>query len=338
MKYNRVVVSRKGPPEVLQVVEGELAEPGMGEARVKIFTTGVAFADVAARKGVYPTAPPIPFSPGYDIIGVVDKVGVGMTSVSEGQTVAALLPHFGGYAEFANVPEDLLVPVPEGLDPIETVSLILNYLTAHRMLHRSAQVKRGERILVHGAASGVGTALLQLGKEAGLEMYGTASKSKHELVSSLGATPIDYRNEDFVERIHNLKGDGVDAVFDGIGGKNFSRSYSTLRKGGRLVSFGFVGSLKGSRLEVPLTFARLFLSKIIPDGKKALFYGDTPRFVEKDNAWYRETLTALLDLSAEGKIKPIVGGRIPLTEAARAHEIMEKATVSGKIVLICSEQ
>lgn len=338
MKYNRVVVSRKGPPEVLQVVEGELAEPGVGEARVKIFTTGIAFADLAARKGVYPTAPPIPFSPGYDIVGVVDKVGVGMTSLSKGQTVAALLPHFGGYAEFANVPENLLIPVPEGLDPAETVSLILNYLTAHRMLHRSAQVKRGERILVHGAAGGVGTALLQLGKEAGLEMYGTASKSKHELISSLEATPIDYRREDFVERIRSLTGDGVDAVFEGIGGKNLSRSYSTLRKGGRLVSFGFVGALKGSRLEVPLTFARLFLSKIIPDGKKALFYGDTPRFVEKDNAWYRETLTALLNLSAEGKIKPVVGERIPLAEAARAHELMEKATVSGKIVLICNEQ
>ena len=338
MKYKRVVISRKGPPEVLQVVEEELVEPAAGEVRVKIFATGVAFADVGSRKGMYPTAPPIPFSPGYDIVGVVDKVGAGVSSLSAGQTIAALLPHFGGYAEFANVPGNLLIPVPDGLDSAETVSLVLNYLTAHRMLHRSAQVKRGERILVHGAAGGVGTALLQLGKEAGLEMYGTASKSKHELVSSLGATPIDHRNEDFVERIRNLTGDGVDAVFDGIGGKNFSRSYRTLRKGGRLVSFGFVGSFKGGRIEVPLTFSRLFLFKLIPDGKKALFYGDTPRFVEKDNAWYRETLTTLLNLSAEGKIKPVVGERVPLAEAARAHELMEKAAVSGKIVLICSEQ
>jgi NADPH:quinone reductase-like Zn-dependent oxidoreductase len=206
------------------------------------------------------------------------------------------------------------------------------------MLHRSARVKNGERILVHGAAGGVGTALLQLGKEAGLEMYGTASRRKHELVSGLGATPIDYRSEDFLRGIRSLTGDGVDAVFDGIGGANLSRSYSTLRKGGRLVSFGFVGAVKGGRIEVPLSFARLFLFKLIPDGKKALFYGDTPRFVEKDNAWYRETLTALLSLLAEGKIKPVVGERIPLVEAARAHELMEKAAVSGKIVLICSEQ
>ncbi len=137
------------------------------------------------------------------------------------------------------MPENLLVPVPDGLDTAKTVSLVLNYLTAHRMLHRSAQVKRGERILVHGAAGGVGTALLQLGKEAGLEMYGTASKGKHELVSSPGALPIDYRSEDFVERICSLTGDGVDAVFDGIGGKNLSRSYSTLRKGGAIVKFWF---------------------------------------------------------------------------------------------------
>ena len=159
MKYKRVVISRKGPPEVLQVVEEELVEPAAGEVRVKIFATGVAFADVGSRKGMYPTAPPIPFAPGYDIVGVVDKVGAGVSSLSAGQTIAALLPHFGGYAEFANVPGNLLIPVPDGLDSAETVSLVLNYLTAHRMLHRSAQVKRGERILVHGAAGGVGTAL-----------------------------------------------------------------------------------------------------------------------------------------------------------------------------------
>ena len=338
MRYKRVIISRKGRPEVLQVVEEELAEPGPGEARVKILTTGVAFADVAARKGMYPTAPPIPFAPGYDIVGVVDKVGAGVSSLSVRQTIAALLPHFGGYAEFANVPQNLLVPVPDGLDPAEAVSVVLNYLTAHRMLHRSAQVKRGERILVHGAAGGVGTALLQLGKEAGLEMYGTASQGKHELVSSLGAMPIDHRSQDFIERIRNLTGDGVDAVFDGIGGKNLSRSYRILRKGGRLISFGFVGTLKGGGIGVPFTFARLFLFKLIPDGKKALFYGDTPRFVRKDNVWYRQTLAALLNLLAEGKIKPVVGERIPLFEAARAHDLMEKAATTGKIVLICSEQ
>ena len=170
MEYQRVVISRKGGPEVLQVVEEELAEPVAGEVRVKIFATGVAFADVMSRKGIYPTAPPIPFAPGYDIVGVVDKVSAGVSSLSAGQTIAALLPHFGGYAEFANVPENLLIPVPDGLIPAEAVSLVLNYLTAHRMLHRSAQVKRGERILVHGAAGGVGTALLQLGKEAGLDL------------------------------------------------------------------------------------------------------------------------------------------------------------------------
>jgi NADPH2:quinone reductase len=137
---------------VLQVVQEELAEPGAGQVRVKILVTGVAFADVAARKGMYPTAPPIPFAPGYDIVGVVDKVGGGVSSLSEGQTVAALLPHFGSYAEFASVPENLLVPVPDGLDPAEAVSIVLNYLTAHRLLHRSAQVKNGERIPLVEAA------------------------------------------------------------------------------------------------------------------------------------------------------------------------------------------
>ncbi|MEE8471968.1 MAG: medium chain dehydrogenase/reductase family protein [Dehalococcoidia bacterium] len=338
MKYRRVVISRRGGPEVLQVVEEELLEPGAGEVRVKIFATGVAFADMASRRGMYPTAPPIPFAPGYDIVGVVEGVGGGVSSLAEGQTVAALLPHFGGYAEFANVPENLLLPVPDGLDPAETVSVVLNYLTAHRLLHRSARVTRGERILVHGAAGGVGTALLQMGKEASLEMYGTASRDKHALVSGLGATPIDHRGEDFIPRIRDLTGSGVDAVFDGIGGKNLTRSYRTLRRGGRLISFGFIGAFqRNKRVEVPLSIVRLFLLRIIPDGKKALFYGDTPSFVEKDNAWYREALAALLKMLAEGKIKPVVGERIPLVEAARAHKLMERASVSGKIVLICNE-
>lgn len=336
MKNRRVVISQVGDPEVLQMVEEELPEPGAGEVRVKVLATGVAFADIAIRQGKYPdpTAPKVPFTPGYDIFGTVDEVGPGVSSLAVGQSVAAMLPKFGGNAEYVNLPEELLVPAPEGLDPAEAVSVVLNYLTAHRLLHESAKVEEGERILVHGAAGGVGTALLQLGKLAGLEMYGTASKGKHELVSNLGATPIDYRNEDFVERIGALTDDGVDAAFDWIGGSNLIRSYDTLRKGGRLINYGFAGAMKGGMKVVLSSFARLFWYKLVPDGKTAQMYGGTPGLATKKNTWYRETLTELLNLLAEGKITPVIGARIPLSEASRAHELMEKSAVEGKVVLI----
>ena len=163
----------------------------------------------------------MPFTLGVDIVGVVDKLGEGVSTLEPGQMVAGC-PAIdgGGYAEFICRPASELVPVPSGLDSAEAVCLVANYLTARLALHESASVRSGERILVHGAAGGVGTALLELGKLAGLEMYGTASKHNHDLVSALGAAPIDYRTEDFVERIRSLTGDGVDAVRSGSGNLN----------------------------------------------------------------------------------------------------------------------
>jgi len=218
MKYKRVVINRKGGPEALQVVEADLPEPAPGEVRVQVLTAGVLLADVMWQEGKVPGSPKPPFTPGYDLVGVVDKVGGGVSSPSEGQIVAALLPHFGGYTQYAFLPPEKLVPVPDGLDPAEVVCLTVNYMTGYQLYRRVAKLTPGRRVLVHGAAGGTGSAMLDVGRVLGLEMYGTASKPKHDLVSSLGATPIDYRNEDFVERIRGLTGDGVDLVVDHIGG------------------------------------------------------------------------------------------------------------------------
>lgn len=234
MNYKRVVVSHYGGPEVLQVVEDELPEPRHGEIRMKILAAGVAWGDILKREGL--GAHP-PFTPGYDVVGTVDKLGEGVSTIKVGQMMAAL-PVFGGYAEFICLPASELVPVPSGLDPAQAVCLVMNYVAAHQMLHRAARVKPGERILVHSAAGGVGTALLQLGKLADLEIYGTASSSKHELIIDMGGVPIDYRTENFVGRISALTGDGVDVVFDPIGGTHIWQSYRTLRKGGRLIVYG----------------------------------------------------------------------------------------------------
>jgi NADPH:quinone reductase-like Zn-dependent oxidoreductase len=207
--------------------------------------------------------------------------------------------------------------------------VVVNYLTAHMAMHRTAGVKDGERILVHGAAGGVGSALLELGKLDGLEMYGTASDYNHELVAELGATPIDYRTEDFVARIRELTGDGVDVVFDPIGGaRQLVRSYRALRERGRLVWFGVAAAKTGGLRVIPFTLAVRAVLPLIPDGKRVL----SPN-LESDKAHYREVLAELLALLASGNIKPIVADRIPLHEAARAHELLERGGYAGKVVL-----
>ena len=208
MKYRRVVVARHGGPEVLQVVEEDLPEPGTGEVRVKVLAAGVSAFDLMFRRsGTLPGTPKVPFTLGEDIVGLVDKLGEGVSALEPGQMVAGAtwtLGVGGGYTEFICLPASGLAPVPDGLDPAEVVCLVVNFLTAHMAMHRTAGVRSGDRILVQGAAGGVGSALLELGKLAELEMYGTASSYNHELVSALGATPIDYRTENVVKRIRTL--------------------------------------------------------------------------------------------------------------------------------------
>lgn len=330
----RHIVTGKDKPYALQAITEAIPEPAPGCARVHVQAAGVAFADVMVRKGMYPGAPKNPMTPGYDIVGTVDALGTGVDSLREGQQVAALLPKFGGYAEFVCIPEEQLVPVPDGLDPVSVVSVILNYLTAHRMLHTATNAQKGERLLVHSAAGGVGTALLQLGQIAGLEVYGTASKGKHEIVAAYGAKPIDYKSEDFAARIHELTGDGVDIVCDPVGGETMIKSYNLLRSGGRLVNFGFLDAMGKGGTAVMGSLARLFLYKLKPDGKQISMFGSTPTIATKENDWYRETLIELLDMLKAGEIDPVVGETLPLSEASKALDMLENGRVQGKIVLL----
>jgi NADPH:quinone reductase-like Zn-dependent oxidoreductase len=334
--YRRIVVTRRGDPDVLRAVEAPLPRPRPEEARVRILAAGVSGYDVMLRGHRFPGFPKVPYTPGEDFVGVVDSLGDGVSGVSLGETVAGwTFGDGGGYAEVVCRPADQVVPVPPGVDPAEAVCVVVNYLTAHLALHQTATVESGERILVHGAAGGVGTALLELGGLAGLEMYGTASKYNHELVGSLGATPIDYRTEDFVTRIRDLTGDGVDAVFDLIGGaRQLWRSYRSLRQGGRLVMLGMAGTSKGGMKVIPPSLVAVGLMRLIPDGKRAPLTPSMASYPERHNAWYRATLAELLDLAAAGKIEPVVAERIPLLEAARAHEVLERGGYAGKVVLV----
>ncbi len=190
MRHTRIIVTHYGGPEELRVVEEECPTPKHGAVRVRVLTAGVSLPDLMMREGIHPETPPLPFTPGWDLIGVVDRLGDGIAGIEPGQTVAAL-PITGAYAEVVCRPPRELVPVPSGLDAAEAVSLVLNYVTASQMLHRSTKVSAGQRVLIHGAAGGVGSALLQLGRLAGLEMYGTCSSRGASAVSDLGGIPID---------------------------------------------------------------------------------------------------------------------------------------------------
>jgi NADPH:quinone reductase-like Zn-dependent oxidoreductase len=334
-KNARVVITGLGGPEVLKWVEEYLPTPRAGEVRVRILAAGVAFADVLMRRSLYPGTPKFPFAPGYDIVGEVDALGDGVSHFIIGQRVAALTM-IGGYSGYTVVPASRLVRVPNGLDPAEAVSLVLNYVTAYQMLHRVAKLREGQRVLIHAAAGGVGTAALQLGELAGLEMFGTASKPKHAVVASLGATPIDYRSENFVARLRELAPGGVDAVLDPIGGKNWWPSYGCLRKCGALVCYGSQAALSEGKLAAGFGFATLGLVKILPDGKRASWY-NVKSLSDTSPEMFREDLTRLFDLLCQQKIRPVIAGRFPLREAARANELLEKAQVSGKLVLLCQE-
>lgn len=339
MSFKRVIITKFGDPDVLKIVEEKsLPKPKSDEVRIKVLSTSAAFTDTLVRKGKYRgVKQKPPFSPGYDMIGVVDKLGENVTKFKVGQRVAELTV-IGAYSEYICLPEDRLVVVPDELDPAEAVSLILSYITAYQMLNRTAKVQSGQRILVHGAGGAVGTALLQLGKLLDLEMYGTASESKREIVTSLGATHIDYNGEDFVERVLSMtNGEGVDIVFDAIGGDVLKGSFKVLRAGGTLVSYGFYQSFMGKGGNVPLDFLRLLFWKIWPNKRSTTFYS-IGSWHQKHVDWFKEDLTTLFDLLAQKKIKPIIWKRMPLSEAKRAHELIEQAAVQGKAVLIVSTQ
>ena len=343
MKSLRIIVRRLGGPEVLETLEVEAPEPGQSDVRVRVLAAGVSFADLLMREGIHPEKTLLPFTPGWDIVGVVEKTGDEVSQAMAGRMVAAL-PIHGGYAQHICLPQSELTPVPDGLDPAEAVSLVLNYVTAYQMMHRLGRASRGQRVLIHGAAGGLGTALLQLGRLAGLEMYGTASLATHQIVSDLGATPIDYQNADFVEEIRRLTGEGLDVVFDGVGEANVWRSFQALRAGGRVIVYGFTSFLQQGQLAGGLRYrfrgitrpAWYALRALLSPGRRRILPYSIQMLKRRKPAWFNEDLSVLLDLLRDRKIKPMIAERIPLREARRAQELLGRGSVKGKLVLVCN--
>ncbi len=343
MTQTRIIVTHYGGPDALQVDEEECREPKAGEVRVKVLAAGVSLPDVLAREGVHPETPRVPYTPGWDLVGIVDQIGEGVSGFEPAQAVAAM-PISGCYTQYVCLPQRKFIPVPAGLDPAEAVAVVLNYITAYQMLHRSAKVKLTQRVLIPGA-SGVGTAFLQLGRLAGVEMYGTCSARAADVVKELGATPIDYRNSDFVQEIHRLTGEGVDAVFDSIGGDNLWRSRKALREGGRVVVYGFQAKLHGGRIASGATNGRrpiresailgwYILRNWFLPGRKSMVPYSIQWLMRLKPAWFRHDLLTPFDLLQEKKIKPLIAQRLPLCQARHAHELLGSGGVIGKIVLI----
>jgi NADPH:quinone reductase-like Zn-dependent oxidoreductase len=344
VKHRRIIVTHYGGPDALEVLEEECPEPKGGEVRVRVLAAGVSLPDIMMREGVHPETPSLPFTPGWDLVGKVDRLGDGTSGIEPGQIVAAL-PITGAYAEFVCLPQRELVLVPSGLDAAEVVSLVLNYVTAYQMLHRSAKVRPGQRVLIHGAAGGVGSALLQLGRVAGLEMYGTCSSGGASAVSDLGGIPIDYKHLDFVKEIRHLTNEGVDVVFDGIGGTHIWRSRKALRPGGKVVAYGLTSSLRGGRLASgrpgrrhrfrPIAIFGLYIAGgWLLRGRKRVLPYSIQWLKRLKPAWFRQDLIALFDLLQQQKIKPLIAQRFPLAEARHAQELLGEGGVTGKIVLV----
>lgn len=329
MKYRLFEVARRGGPQELRLVERDLVAPAKGQVRLRVLASSVSLPDVDARYGRSPFPPRLPFTPGYSVVGEVDAVGESVSPAHLGKR-AGVLTVYGGYSEAVYAPVKKLIPVPADLKAERLVPLILNYIVAYQTLRRTAGVRGGDRVLFIGASGGIGTAYLQLGKSLGCCMYGLASKRKHAALRSYGATLIDYHSQDFAAEIRRLEPDGLDAVFDGVGGDYLARGYGLLRRGGTWVGYANPGSLGGMfRLLADVVGCNLRM-----DGRRVKLYGTGQSYL--DARPFQKDWADLIDLLRADKIDPVIAARFPLREARQANELLESGEVVGNIVLLAT--
>jgi NADPH2:quinone reductase len=326
--YRAVMLTQVGGPEVLRVVELPAEKVGAGQMRVRVRAAGVGATELIMLAGKYRYAPKIPFVPGYEIAGVVEEIGAGVTGFRVGQRVAALTIH-GGFAEQVVRGAEEFLPKPDGVSDVDAAAVVLNYGTAWQMIHRTAKVQRGKTALVTGAAGGVGTAALQLLWLAGVKAYGAASAKKHEIVRRLGATPIDYQSGRLDKLVRALEPDGVDYAFDAVGGANIGLCIGATRRGGAVVGFGFLGA--PGFFSQGVMFANLFVGSRLR-GREGKFYGITMLY-KKDPKPLREDLPKIFELVRERKVDPLVTRTFGLMEARQAIELIATGSAEGKIVL-----
>jgi len=335
----QVWIPRIGEPEVLELREAPDPEPRGGEVRVRVEASGINFADILARMGLYPDAPKLPAVVGYEVAGVVDGVGKGVEDIRDGDRVVGMT-RFGGYSDVVCVPHMAVRVIPADLGFEDAASIPVNYLTAWLMLVRLGNLRAGERVLVHACAGGVGLAAVQICRHFGAEVIGTASGPKHERLREMGVSAcIDYRTQDFEEEVGILtESRGVDIALDAVGGASFAKSYRCLASLGRLFVFGASSLAPGTKRSIPAAvtgFLRMpsFKPIRLMNGNKGVFG------VNLGHLWDRgeemaAMLSELLELFADGTFKPMVDRSFPFADAADAHRYIQERKNFGKVVLI----
>ena len=337
-----VVITRHGAPEVLKVEERPDPPVGPGEVRVAVKAAGINFADLMARSGVYPDAPPVPCVVGYEVAGEVESVGEGVESFKAGDRVAAGT-RFGGYAELVSVPEGQVIALPKKLSFEQGAAFPVNYATAYAALVIMGGLKAQERLLIHAAAGGVGISATQIAKGIGAEIFGTASPSKHDAIREQGVDhPIDYRNQDFATEAMRITGGvGLDLIIDAIGPTSFRKDYEILRSGGRLVMYGLSEVQTGDKRDIPAVLRGLvrmplatmpwWRSLQIMNENKGVFGLNMLKW------WDAEGLDRALEpLQAgleKGEYVPVVAEAFPFDRAADAHRFIAERRNVGKVVL-----
>jgi synaptic vesicle membrane protein VAT-1 len=337
----QIWITRAGPPEVLQVREAPDPEPKAGELRIRVEASGINFADILGRMGMYPDQPPIPVVPGYEVGGRVDAAGAGVEGNWIGRDVFALT-RFGGYADTICVPAKQVFARPTGMSASEGAAIPVNYFTAWQLIVLMGALKRGETVLVHSAGGGVGIAATQIAKHLGARVIGTASASKHAELRALGVDHlIGYRTEDFEARTREITGGrGVELILDAVGGESWKKGYRVLAPTGRLGMFGVSAAASGKQRSV-LGFARLLASTpwfqfnpiSLMNANKGVF-GVNLGHMWSEVDRIREWADRLLELWAQGVIKPKIARSFRFDEAAQAHHFIQDRRNIGKVLLV----
>jgi NADPH2:quinone reductase len=332
--YKAIMLQGKGGLDRLEEVSLPLKEPGPGELRVKVIATGAGSTDILMRTSKYLFAPPFPYVPGYELVGTVDALGNGVTGFAFGQRVAALTVH-GAFAEYLVRSAEDFVPVPDGLDDAAAVALVLNYVTAYQMIHRSAKMVAGQTALVTGASGGVGTALCELLRLHGVRVLAACAPRHFDVVRALGAEPIPSREGPVDAAVRRVLPEGVDAAFDIVGGAGTRECIRATKRGGIVVGYGFMGAMRNGTPSTWLTvrsFAALYVgSRLV--GRRGTFYGITALY-RRDKRPLKEDLPKLFALLGAEKVRPLIAHRLPLLAARRSQELLTAGGVVGKIVML----
>ena len=338
-----VVLTGHGGPEVLQVQERPDPQVGPGEVRIAVKAAGINFADTMARVGLYPDAPTPPCVLGYEVAGEVESVGDGVDELSVGDRVIAG-SRFGGQASMVTVPADQAFPLPAGWSFEQGAAFPVNYTTAFVALVMMGGIRKGDRVLIHAAAGGVGISATQIARARETEIFGTASASKHDAIRAQGVDhPIDYRTQDFEQEVRRLTGgEGVDLIMDATGPTNFRKDYRLLRQGGKLIMYGAselstgkgrsMGTVARGLLRMPMATLPWWKSLSVMNENKGVFGLNMLHW--QDAEGLDRVLEALNAELEGGFIEPVVAEAFPFDRAGEAHTFIAERRNIGKVVLV----